>query len=509
MQAPQWTYCTGSLPIRRQCACVSVRIRGKTCAVLVGGSSGSGTNKLSLSSVECFVPETNNFLSFTPMSIKRRGCSAAVVQDRLVVVIGGRDSVVSATAEALDVYSRKWIPMPRLNSRRYSSAAASVGSSVYTFGGKDEEGCTLNTMEYLIVQAGVNHWQVGPSMEVPRAECAAVAVGSKIYVMGGSNGYSPALSTCEVFDTELMTWSTMPQMIHGRAGCGATCVGGKIVVLGGSNGGEKLSTVEMFDPATNTWTLISSMNAARSHFAVVHCAGYVYAMYGSSSRRGVERMPVKFLNERQPQVEIEEPDNRKSSLIEEFKPPTPPFRPEIADSFGMKDRIDVLKEWTKEASSLHQEYDGRIQQTLSAMAEWYNKRRDMDIEIMRDQCQNWMDETEFLMENATKEIKEKEEFLESNPTYKNSNTLIRDAEGPPTELCCPITMELMEDPVIAADGYMYERKALDKWLKGQKSDQLHSPMTGSLMESKSYIPAHAIRSLCQKYKQMGTTSPKF
>jgi hypothetical protein len=29
---------------------------------------------------------------------------------------------------------------------------------------------------------------------------------------------------------------------------------------------------------------------------------------------------------------------------------------------------------------------------------------------------------------------------------------------------CPITHELLVDPVVAADGYMYERKAIESWL---------------------------------------------
>lgn len=31
---------------------------------------------------------------------------------------------------------------------------------------------------------------------------------------------------------------------------------------------------------------------------------------------------------------------------------------------------------------------------------------------------------------------------------------------------CPITMDIMEDPVILADGHTYEREAIEAWLKG-------------------------------------------
>ena len=35
-------------------------------------------------------------------------------------------------------------------------------------------------------------------------------------------------------------------------------------------------------------------------------------------------------------------------------------------------------------------------------------------------------------------------------------------EDPP-DLCCPISQELMEDPVVAADGITYERRCIAEW----------------------------------------------
>lgn len=33
------------------------------------------------------------------------------------------------------------------------------------------------------------------------------------------------------------------------------------------------------------------------------------------------------------------------------------------------------------------------------------------------------------------------------------------------EFSCPITRELMRDPVIAADGHTYDREAVEMWLR--------------------------------------------
>ena len=56
---------------------------------------------------------------------------------------------------------------------------------------------------------------------------------------------------------------------------------------------------------------------------------------------------------------------------------------------------------------------------------------------------------------------------------------------------CPITYEVMKDPVIATDGYTYERSAIEEWFKYRQS----SPMTSLLLSSKLLLPNHTLKSL--------------
>ena len=39
-------------------------------------------------------------------------------------------------------------------------------------------------------------------------------------------------------------------------------------------------------------------------------------------------------------------------------------------------------------------------------------------------------------------------------------------EGVPSDYLCPISLKLMSDPVIAADGCTYDNKSLDAWVAG-------------------------------------------
>eukprot|EP00210_Caulerpa_lentillifera_P006978 g6673.t1 len=71
-------------------------------------------------------------------------------------------------------------------------------------------------------------------------------------------------------------------------------------------------------------------------------------------------------------------------------------------------------------------------------------------------------------------------------------------------ICCPITMDVMKDPVIAADGYTYERKTIEQWLRQKKE----SPVTRQPMSSSVLIPNMAIWYLIDKNEPMQTTSSK-
>lgn len=55
---------------------------------------------------------------------------------------------------------------------------------------------------------------------------------------------------------------------------------------------------------------------------------------------------------------------------------------------------------------------------------------------------------------------------------------------------CPITQEVMVDPVIAADGNCYERSAIEQWFMNKDT----SPMTNQRLDNKTLIPNHQLRS---------------
>lgn len=63
---------------------------------------------------------------------------------------------------------------------------------------------------------------------------------------------------------------------------------------------------------------------------------------------------------------------------------------------------------------------------------------------------------------------------------------------------CPITQEEMHDPVIAADGFTYERKAIEQWFSKCK----RSPSTNNDMRNTSLVPNRILKQIMEDSNQI-------
>eukprot|EP00730_Choanoeca_flexa_P016683 TRINITY_DN7940_c0_g1_i1.p2 TRINITY_DN7940_c0_g1~~TRINITY_DN7940_c0_g1_i1.p2 ORF type:complete len:357 (+),score=51.68 TRINITY_DN7940_c0_g1_i1:1898-2968(+) len=75
----------------------------------------------------------------------------------------------------------------------------------------------------------------------------------------------------------------------------------------------------------------------------------------------------------------------------------------------------------------------------------------------------------------------------------------------PNEYLCPITYDIMVDPVCAADGFTYERESIRTWLV----EHATSPMTGSPLASNWLFPNQCLRALIRDFcDQHGVPLPE-
>uniref|UniRef100_A0A3P9Q9J7 WD repeat, SAM and U-box domain-containing protein 1 n=1 Tax=Poecilia reticulata TaxID=8081 RepID=A0A3P9Q9J7_POERE len=71
------------------------------------------------------------------------------------------------------------------------------------------------------------------------------------------------------------------------------------------------------------------------------------------------------------------------------------------------------------------------------------------------------------------------------------------SSGVPDEFLCPITRELMREPVIAADGYSYEREAIENWIHTKNRS---SPMTNLPLLTTLLTPNHTLKMAISRWK---------
>ncbi|XP_028991610.1 WD repeat, SAM and U-box domain-containing protein 1-like isoform X2 [Betta splendens] len=67
----------------------------------------------------------------------------------------------------------------------------------------------------------------------------------------------------------------------------------------------------------------------------------------------------------------------------------------------------------------------------------------------------------------------------------------------PDEFLCPISRELMKDPVIAADGYSYERESIESWIRGRNKS---SPMTNLPLQTTLLTPNRSLKTAITRWK---------
>ncbi|KAL8507201.1 hypothetical protein ACS0TY_017926 [Phlomoides rotata] len=66
----------------------------------------------------------------------------------------------------------------------------------------------------------------------------------------------------------------------------------------------------------------------------------------------------------------------------------------------------------------------------------------------------------------------------------------------PKDFCCPVTLDLMKDPVIISTGQTYERSSIERWMQEGHST---CPKTGQMLVHTKLFPNRALRNLIMQW----------
>ena len=106
--------------------------------------------------------------------------------------------------------------------------------------------------------------------------------------------------------------------------------------------------------------------------------------------------------------------------------------------------------------------------------------------FLREGKLNWIDLADEIAAQMPPEIGE------TQSTKAASEDVSHVVSG--DHFCCPLTLDVMANPVIAADGHTYERSAIEEWFKNNDT----SPITNLLVASKVLTPNFALKSMLKQ-----------
>ncbi|TXG70590.1 hypothetical protein EZV62_005525 [Acer yangbiense] len=80
--------------------------------------------------------------------------------------------------------------------------------------------------------------------------------------------------------------------------------------------------------------------------------------------------------------------------------------------------------------------------------------------------------------------------------YRARDSVSNIQPAPPNHFICPILKDVMNEPCVSADGYTYDRKAIQEWL--EENDK--SPMTNLPLPNKNLLPNYTLLSAITEWK---------
>ena len=504
--------------------------------MVVGGDTSSTDYE---KSCRVYDTRTQEWSSDWPDLNTGRWYHTCITVGNKIYVLGGDNGTVLDSIEELDLSlpTLQWRILPRrLQNHRCGCRAVvdprNPNNSIIVVGGRNKQYKSFTSCE--IVALGHQGQQAGgqtmtiPPLSTPRVYHALVLVENRfLVVLGGNN--SEYLSSVEVLDLiqapQQQQWRALPSMRSARSSLASFTSAGtnKIVVAGGYDGRHKLDTVEEIQVysrgqlpvppvltelpsgGTEIQRWLSESEAQMTGFvANVIAQQKVFALERDENRR-VCNDYVSRVHARQNQARAILACMQDIGTTTTGNPPNTLVGPDHDDAATLPHPKLQNPPPLTELPGGHM--DAAHRQKIEQWIEENEERKNMFVAVVDSL------ETELVRDlNESKRICDEciGQFKKQQSTARrvlNRGDVGRN--GPPHELLCPITQEVMVDPVITADGHTYERSAIQLVFQQAKGKAPRSPVTGLSLTSRLLIPNVAVRSMCMDYADEHTDLNQF
>jgi hypothetical protein len=200
------------------------------------------------------------------LNTTRYGHTATVLNDPLVLIAGGVNGGIVASAELYNPVTGTFTATGSLNTARYYHTATPLNNGLVLIAG-GYSGSTASASAELYNPATETFTATG-SLNTARELHTATLLGNGMVLIAG--GYNPStgsyLASAEVYNPATGTFSYTGSLNTAREDHTATLLNnGNVLITGGYNphSGGFLASAELYNPATGTFTLTGSLNTAR------------------------------------------------------------------------------------------------------------------------------------------------------------------------------------------------------------------------------------------------------
>ena len=485
---------------------------------LIGQSTSDG-------SVHCYNMQTRQRFSLPrfPSGGQLVG-SALLATQACLFVIGGKDpndNFMGSCAYKYTPFPWRLESLPSFQTPRRNATAVEIDRNVYLIGG-----CHYNRYRSRYEVCDVTEvynqdrreWTYGPSLNRARANAVVLHLHNSIIVMGGSRGQERTVKAIEVWNLEtnrFVVWKYFERSPPSNLQA-IVLDGSGTILLFGEAFLQRVTILEDDLSREALEPLIVALGPPPPLPAPFHtpvseeeeltvAATEANAMYSCTPvEKASATTVVTEANSSLAISTLTDMDHSTAARTQQVILPNPPERPNLPINLTLVERCEALKTYILQLERLQKSYQNTIQTAATRIATVYDEARDLALDELNFHGSLWLSDTERLVSDARQELQPLQQNISREQDYiKNelNEQLHEDTylDGIPSQLRCPITLNLMEDPVVAADGNTYDRHALEKWFRNQSPTKPLSPLTGAVLPSKQYFPVHTLKALCQHF----------
>ncbi|CAL5218836.1 g567 [Coccomyxa viridis] len=195
--------------------------------------------------------------------------SSAYPPSACIWVIGGHDgSEFLSDSRTFHTRREDWQAVADLSSPLMFSAAASLHSHIYVFGGStpadEDEGFTERAQRFDIEDGT---WLPLAPMSMARGSLAVSELGGAFFCVGGG---TPLVqyNLAERYDPVSDRWTILKPMGTPRYTLASATLMSSMICVGGFDGDKHLASSELYDPRMGRWIQLSSMASPRGSLSV-------------------------------------------------------------------------------------------------------------------------------------------------------------------------------------------------------------------------------------------------